>query len=303
MFVWSGKNPGFPEPIYGFTFPGIATPVAPIGMVHKDQIRGFMLPGSYSVTMSVGSSGAGYRRYLEIFFREHDIDDFVIAPVTAVAAPPGRHPNDVLPSCRSMIIFGRVMGDDLFYGPNPDTAPRIRELKGDLARVSDHLVRRLQGGGSDAAAVNSVIVRDGKVMGSLSLKHCAQDAGLGWIGDNTLLISPRFGNRLALGAVLTDKEIEPGPAYNQPGAGCRSCRACIEACPTGALGTGTIDMFRCLNLTGPALSSLIPFFRWFIRIKTFEPVSSALANRIATRSIPRCSACLVACPHFHKGSR
>jgi len=252
--------------------------------------------------MSGRASRPGYRQYLEILFREHDINDFVIAPVTNVTAPPGRHPNAVLSSCRTLIIFGRVIGDDLFYGPFSDTAPRIRELKGDLARVSDHLVRRLQGGGSDAAAVNSVIIRDGKVMGSISLKHCGQDAGLGWIGNNTLLISPRFGNRLALGAVLTDREIEPGPARNQLAGNCRSCRACIEACPTGALGTGTIDMFRCINVTGgPIMSPLITLLRWSIGVKAFEPVSNALVNRIAARSIPRCSACMRACPHFHKG--
>jgi len=117
------------------------------------------------------------------------------------------------------------MGDELFLSSAHDTEPNIRLFKPGLARVADELVEKLEEQGSAAVAVNSVFFHEETVKGDLSLRHCAQDAGLGEIGDNTLLLSPRFGNRLALEAVLTDREIENVPARGYPG------RLCLPAGP------------------------------------------------------------------------
>lgn len=64
--------------------------------------------------------------------------------------------------------------------------------------------------------------------GIVSLKHAGQLAGIGCIGKNTLLVNNRYGNRLWLGAVISDAVLEPdGPAENL----CpESCRICIDAC-------------------------------------------------------------------------
>ena len=43
--------------------------------------------------------------------------------------------------------------------------------------------------------------------GILSLKHSAQACGIGCIGKNTLLINEKYGNRLYLGAVITNVEL------------------------------------------------------------------------------------------------
>lgn len=68
--------------------------------------------------------------------------------------------------------------------------------------------------------------------GHLSHKRVAVGAGLGWLGRNNLLVTPRFGAQVRLVTVLTDLALEPDhPIEN----GCGSCRACITACPAKAI--------------------------------------------------------------------
>lgn len=63
-------------------------------------------------------------------------------------------------------------------------------------------------------------------------RHWAQQAGLGWIGKNTLLVIPRAGSYFFLGELIIDAEL----AYDTPASNrCGNCNRCIQACPTGAL--------------------------------------------------------------------
>ncbi len=69
--------------------------------------------------------------------------------------------------------------------------------------------------------------------GHLSHKRIAVSAGLGWLGRNNLLVTPRFGAQIRLVTILTDLGLEPDrPIEN----GCGSCRACVAACPARAIG-------------------------------------------------------------------
>jgi len=86
-----------------------------------------------------------------------------------------------------------------------------------------------------------VEARQGK--GILSLKHAAQSAGLGTLGKNTILLNPRFGNRLWLGAVLTEMELEPDPVMELQCL--EGCTLCLEACPKEALDGNTLTQKRC----------------------------------------------------------
>lgn len=74
----------------------------------------------------------------------------------------------------------------------------------------------------------------------------ARAAGLGWIGGNGLLVSRQLGTDTVLGALLLDLELAPRPAFAADATGCGRCRACIEACPTGAIvEPGVVDSRRC----------------------------------------------------------
>jgi epoxyqueuosine reductase len=109
-------------------------------------------------------------------------------------------------------------------------------------------------------------------------KPLAQQAGLGWQGRHTLLVSRRFGGWVFLSELLTDLDLPPDPPESDH---CGTCRACVEACPTGALdGTGRIDPRLCLSYHTIEAKAAMP-----------ESLRSRMGNRIYG-----CDACQAACP-------
>lgn len=77
-------------------------------------------------------------------------------------------------------------------------------------------------------------------------KRYAVEAGLGWIGRQSLLITPDYGSFVLLGEVVTSAECN---SYDTPldTVGCGECRRCVEACPNGAIKERHIDTTRCIS--------------------------------------------------------
>ena len=93
----------------------------------------------------------------------------------------------------------------------------------------------------------------------IHLRIAAFCAGLGEIGYSKMLLTPQFGPRQRLAAVLTDAPLEPDPLYDGPPI-CDRCMACVKDCSVHAISNtetvkvnvagrelewGKIDYERC----------------------------------------------------------
>jgi len=96
-------------------------------------------------------------------------------------------------------------------------------------------------GGNSLPIPSSQTIDWEKQRGHLSHKEVAQQAGLGWIGRNNLLVNPEFGSRIRLVTVLTDFPISCDKALEN---GCNKCRDCLEICPAKAIRERAEDFDR-----------------------------------------------------------
>ena len=110
-------------------------------------------------------------------------------------------------------------------------------------------------------------------------RYWAVQAGLGWIGRNHQLIIPGKGSCFFLGELLVDIELE----YDMPYEGnhCGSCCKCLEACPTGALGTDGFDARKCLS---------------YLTIEYREELPENIGEKMGN-CFYGCDRCQAACPH------
>ena len=171
------------------------------------------------------------------------------------AAPKGFHPLDIYPETKSVISIGIHFSSTLFDA-NTNAPYTLVKLKiGQLLdNISIMLANNLEEQGYKAIPIPTDEpyeywdAENSQGRGILSLKHAAEACGLGRIGKNTLLINEKYGNRLYLGAVLTNIEL-PSDTLAQ-NLCYENCDICLKACPEAALDGITIDQKKCRQSCG-----------------------------------------------------
>ena len=92
---------------------------------------------------------------------------------------------------------------------------------------------------------------------------CGQQAGLGVIGQNGLLIHPVYGSYVFIGEIVTNLPL----VYSQPSLGeCLNCGRCRRACPNGALSPSGVELPLCRSHITQKKRDLSPFDEEQIRL-------------------------------------
>ncbi len=189
-----------------------------------------------------------------------------------------RHPRHVLEGVRSLLMLavGYRSDEPASIGPGQGRISRYAwglDYHDLIRRRLDRLAefhRRLTPG---------AVVRGVVDTAPLLEREFAARAGLGWIGKNTMLINRQRGSWVFLAALLSGKEMK----YDAPQtkSHCGSCRACLDACPTGALiEPYRLDARRCIS---------------YLTIELHGSIDEELREPIDDRLFG-CDACQEVCP-------
>lgn len=181
-------------------------------------------------------------------FREQVREDLVGVPPAAAfdGLPPDEHPFSLFPGAKTVVVIGRRIPRGAFRAMEEGTqwsAPArwITDF--------DRLVRWIERRGwecvpytpadvGDILPAHAVRPEACRPQGiRLSVEHAAMAAGLGGIGYHGMFMSRAYGIRQALGLLVTDMPVEPGPGYDGLGAVCDGCLECVKGCPLEAISS------------------------------------------------------------------
>lgn len=194
-------------------------------------------------------------------------------------------PREILPNARSAVVFSVESRDDVHeveYHVEGETYEYPGYLL--LAKIRRDLIGHLKGQGYDA-----VYPYEDKSFASF--KVIARLAGIGAFGKNSLIISPTYGPWLRIGVLYTDALLEPDRPFDKDL--CGDCKACIEACPVGAIDDHVVDDRKCL--VGLSMEDR--------QREDLRPVLDIFEPQLTGRARVMCTACQTVCPHTSEERR
>jgi epoxyqueuosine reductase len=150
------------------------------------------------------------------------------------------------------IAFGIKMESTIIEaineGPTKEYYEEYSKINKDLDNIVVSCVQYIERQGYNAIGQTSTYVTsDNNLTTPIPHKTVATQAGLGWIGKNTLLITPEYGSAIRISSVITDMPISESK--------CGECNKCAIACPASAISgiswdisstrDELLDTFKC----------------------------------------------------------
>ena len=194
---------------------------------------------------------------LQEFVEERGIPIFGIASADGFEhALPGWHPKQLMPRCKSVVVFGRPFVE---YPWNVDDETHIvdhswfavneRVYRG-LPGWRGELVNLFDGFGLGVANFGGFWISSAP---TFSYRLAQYEAGVGVFGRFGVCLNPDFGCNYYVGVLLTEAELTPSDKDRVMGfEPCDGCTLCAEVCPVKAIDVSRApaegyNMERCFR--------------------------------------------------------
>ena len=248
-------------------------------------------------------------------------------------APPELHPQTIFGATQSVIALGcrmlrgslKTIEDGSYWQAyNCDSYQYLNEI------LAPHMMRKiaifLEDQGYTSVPIHNPFgsymgraVREGgtKPDGLMSLRVIGCAAGLGELGLSKLFLTPQFGPRQRMFAILTDAELEPDPLF--AGSVCDNCGECARACPADAIplkrtkevkigdrifSHGDLDCGKCIHVHQGWDARVSPFMGKESSHENPPAYFKFLDHRFSHRSICGGRGCIRKClDHLEKTGR
>ncbi len=140
----------------------------------------------------------------------------------------------------------------------------------------------------------------------LSTRHLGVEAGIGTLGLDVNILTPEFGPRLYLTAVLTELELEPDRIMTEQVCIGESCSRCVHACPSDAVRHFGLDKWACASQAQEfGFSTMFGFWERFLATPPDKQRDMLVDREVfgfwqgllrVVGSFGDCPRCLAVCP-------
>jgi epoxyqueuosine reductase QueG len=177
---------------------------------------------------------------LASFVQERKIPIYGIANADGFEyALPGWKPKELMPRCRSVIIFGRPfvehtpyvvekkhIANDSWWEANEAVFREVAKWRGEIINLFDEFGLATANFGGYGPTSEP----------TFSFRLAQYEAAIGVYGRFGVCLNPDFGCYYKVGVLLTDAKLIPSDkAQLEDFSPCKDCRKCAEVCPVRAI--------------------------------------------------------------------